>query len=140
MPRSYIINGWNDYFKSTLSDADFQAYMAATSLTCFKRSNIPHTSDTIILGEKKSASGHYYMDLLEPGRSADFPGEILGNDDTELEQGRHMSIIGSRAGGSNYAMADGSSRLVKYWRAVGPLNMWCTLDADRSSPDYAISF
>ena len=137
--RSYIINGWNDYFKSTMSDADLQAYMNATSLTCFKRSNIPHTSDTIVLGEKKSASPHYYMDLLEPGSSSDFPGRVLGNDDTELEQGRHSGVgPGTRTGGSIYAMADGSARYIKYWRALGPLNLWCTLDADRSSPNYAL--
>src|ERR1043165_4543737 len=28
-PRSYMINGWNDYFKRTLSDDDFNAYMSA---------------------------------------------------------------------------------------------------------------
>ena len=82
--RSYIINGWNDYFKDTLSDAEFQAYMAATSPVSLKRTIIPHPSDTIVLGEKKSASPHYYMDLLEPGSSSDFPGRVLGNDDTEL--------------------------------------------------------
>jgi hypothetical protein len=138
--RSYIINGWNDYFKSTMSDADLQVYMAATSQACFKRSNIPHTSDTIILGEKKSASPHYYMDLLEPGTSVDFPGRVLGNDDTELEQGRHAGFgPGTRSGGSVYAMGDGSARYIKYWRALGPLDLWCVLDADRSSPSYALT-
>ena len=138
--RSYIINGWNDYFKDTLNDADFQAYMAATSPVSFKRTNIPHTSDTIVLGEKKSASPHYYMDLLEPGSSTDFPGRVLGNDDTELEQGRHAALgPGSRSGGSVYAMADGSARFIRYWRALGPLNLWCVLDADRSNPTYALT-
>jgi prepilin-type N-terminal cleavage/methylation domain-containing protein len=138
--RSYIINGWNDYFKDTMNDADFQAYMAATSPVAFKRSNIPHTSDTIVLGEKKSASPHYYMDLLEPGSSSDFPGRVLGNDDTELEQGRHAGMgPGTRSGGSVYAMADGSARFIKYWRALGPLNLWCVLDADRSNPTYALT-
>ncbi len=140
-PRSYIINGWNDYFKSTLPDPDFQAYMSASSQVCYRPGIIPHPSDTILLGEKKSSSPHYYMDLLEPGRSQDFPGVILGNDDTELEQGRHVGLgPGSRSGGSNYAMADGSARFLKYWRSCGPLNLWCTLDADRSSPTYALSF
>ncbi|MGA2866179.1 MAG: prepilin-type N-terminal cleavage/methylation domain-containing protein [Verrucomicrobiota bacterium] len=140
-PRSYIINGWNDYFKRTMSDTDFQAYMAAASQTCFKLSDIPHPPDTIILGEKKSLSDHYYMDLLEPGRSADFPGLVLGNDETELEQGRHVGLgPGTRSGGSDYAMADGSSRFIKYWRALGPLNLWCVTDADRSSPTYALKF
>jgi prepilin-type N-terminal cleavage/methylation domain-containing protein len=137
--RSYIINGWNDYFKDTLSDAEFQAYMAATSPVSLKRTIIPHPSDTIVLGEKKSASPHYYMDLLEPGSSSDFPGRVLGNDDTELEQGRHAGLgPGTRSGGSVYAMADGSARFIRYWRALGPLNLWCVLDADRSSPTYAL--
>ncbi len=138
--RSYIINGWNDYFKHTLSDADFQAYMAATSQLCFKRNTLPHPTDTIVFGEKKSVSPHYYMDLLEPGSSADFPGRVLGNDDTELEQGRHEGLgPGTRSGGSVYAMADGSARYIKYWRALGPLTLWCTLDDDRSNPTYALT-
>jgi prepilin-type N-terminal cleavage/methylation domain-containing protein len=140
-PRSYIINGWNDYFKSTLSDADFNAYMSGTSPASFRPSVVPHPSDTILLGEKKSGSPHYYMDLLEPGRSQDFPGVVMGNDDTELEQGRHVGNgAGTRSGGSDYAFVDGSARFIKYWRALGPLNLWCTMDADRSSPTYALSF
>jgi hypothetical protein len=115
--------------------------MAATSPLSFKLSNIPHPSDTIVLGEKKSDSPHYYMDLLEPGRSQDFPGVVLGNDETELEQGRHVGLgPGTRSGGSVYAMADGSARFIKYWRALGPYNLWCTLDEDRTNPTYALSF
>lgn len=138
--RSYIINGWNDYFKNKLSDGDLQAYLNGTGLTSFKRNDIPHPSDTIVLGEKKTGSPHYYMDLLEPGSSSDFPGRVMGNDDTELEQGRHAGLgPGSRSGGSVYAMADGSARFIKYWRAIGPINLWCTLDADRTSPTYALT-
>jgi prepilin-type N-terminal cleavage/methylation domain-containing protein len=139
-PRSYIINGWNDYFKSTLPDAEFQKIMAATSPVCFKRTTIPHPSDTVVLGEKKTTSPHYYMDLWELGTSGEFPGVPLGNDDTELEQGRHAGMgPGTRSGGSIYAMADGSARYIKFWRSIGPLNLWCVLDADRSSPTYAIT-
>ncbi len=141
MPRSYIINGWNDYFKSTMTDPEFQAYMSAGSPSCYKQLITPHPSDTILFGEKKSGSPHYYMDLLEPGRSQDFPGVVLGNDDTELEQGRHVGMgPGTRSGGSDYAMLDGSARFIKYWRALGPLNLWCTLDTDRISPTYALKF
>ena len=138
--RSYIFNGWNDYVKTTLGDAGVQAYMADGSQVRFKRSSIPIPSDTILLGEKKSASGHYYMDLLEPGSSADFPGRVLGNDDTELEQGRHAGMgPGTRSGGSVYALVDGSARYIRYWRALGPLNLWCVLETNRSSPAYAIT-
>jgi prepilin-type N-terminal cleavage/methylation domain-containing protein len=55
-PRSYIINGWNDYFKRTLSDSDFQAYMGATSPKCFQLSVIPHPTETIVCGEKKTSA------------------------------------------------------------------------------------
>lgn len=139
-PRSYIINGWNDYFSRTMSSNDFLAYMAGTSPTCLPQNVIPHPSDTIVLGEKKSASPHYYMDLLEPGHSQDFPSLVLGNDITELEQGRHVGLgPGTRSGGSDYLLADGSARFIKYWRAIGPLDLWCVLDQDRSSPTYAIT-
>jgi prepilin-type N-terminal cleavage/methylation domain-containing protein/prepilin-type processing-associated H-X9-DG protein len=141
VPRSYIINGWNDYFYSTLDSAGFSAYMAGTSDASFRLSVVPHPSDTIIFGEKKNISPQYYMDLREPGYSSDFPHEVLGNDDTELEQGRHSSGgIGTHTGGSNYGFVDGSARFVRYWGTVGPLNLWCVMDADRSSPTYALSF
>ena len=139
-PRSYFMNAWNDYFKSTLSDADFQAYMAATSPRGFKLSVAPRPSDTILLGEKRSLSIHFYMDLWEVGSSPEFPNVKLGNDETELEQGRHEGRGPStRSGGSDYQMLDGSARFIKYWRALGPdLNLWCTLDDDRSSPSYVV--
>ena len=96
-PRSYIINGWNDYF-ARLGQID--AYMSGTNARAMRTLSIRHTTDTIIFGEKKTESPHYYMDLLEPGRSADFPGVVLGNDTTELEQGRHSNPSpGSRNGG-----------------------------------------
>jgi prepilin-type N-terminal cleavage/methylation domain-containing protein len=139
--RSYVINGWNDFFKRSMSDEEFQAYMSTSSQVSFRPSAILHPSDTIIFGEKKNRSPHYYMDLLEPGRSTDFPGVVLGNDETELEQGRHVGLgPGTRSGGSVHAMADGSARFIKYWRALGPLNLWCVVDEDRSSPRYALKF
>jgi hypothetical protein len=64
----------------------------------------------------------------------------MGNDDTELEQGRHVNIApGSRSGGSDYAMADGSARFIKYWKALGPVNLWCIEDQDRTNAQYAIA-
>jgi prepilin-type N-terminal cleavage/methylation domain-containing protein len=138
-PRSYFINGWNDYWKRTLSPEDFQSYMSGKLERGYKPSNAPRPSDTILFGEKKSKSVHYYMDLLELGSSADFPSMVLGNDETELEQGRHSGQgPRTRTGGSVYGLLDGSARYVKYWHALGPLNLWCTLDADRASPEYVV--
>jgi prepilin-type N-terminal cleavage/methylation domain-containing protein/prepilin-type processing-associated H-X9-DG protein len=133
-PRSYLINGWNDYFRRTMSDTDFNLYMAARHpLGSLKLAAIRKTSDTVLLGEKKNIeapveggrfSQHYFMDLLEG----------VGNDMDQVERGTHSTAKAgtlSRSGGSNFAFADGSARFLKYGREIWPENMWAVEDADR---------
>jgi len=110
-PRSYFINGWNDYFvgpdDSGLNDGD-----------SMKEGAIIYPSDTLILGEKTSDHGDFYMDLLENN----------GNDFTGiLNQERHDG-----GNGSNYAFADGSARYLKNHMALYPLNLWAISDTNRS--------
>src|SRR5436190_1561280 len=60
-PRSYFINGWNDYFSRELG-ADFGNYMAGTSGSAgLKETAIRKTSDTIVFGEKKHEAMDYFM-------------------------------------------------------------------------------
>jgi prepilin-type N-terminal cleavage/methylation domain-containing protein/prepilin-type processing-associated H-X9-DG protein len=127
-PRSYMINGWNDYFNENLSAADFGTYMNGNSPFCLKETDIIYSADTITLGEKLTTSGQYYMDLFEG----------TGNDIDQLELGRHSSANAgggtatqTRSGGSNYSFADGSARFYKYDAAEYPLNLWCISDAAR---------
>jgi prepilin-type N-terminal cleavage/methylation domain-containing protein len=122
-PRSYIINGWNDYFEDSLGEQAFQGpYMNGTYPHGMKELNIPHPSDTIGFGEKNTESGHFYMDLFEN----------LGNDVTELELGRHMNGgLGTRSGGSNHAFLDGSARYLKFGNSLKPLNLWAINDSNR---------
>ncbi len=123
-PRSYIINGWNDFFKNTLADADFQKYMSATYAGCIHEPDIRQPSDTVVFGEKDTESDNYYMDFLEG----------IGNDITEIEQSRHQaSTKKSKGGGSNYAFADGSTRFLKYGQAFRPLNLWATEQSWRTN-------
>jgi prepilin-type processing-associated H-X9-DG protein len=42
------------------------------------------------------------------------------------------------SGGSNYAMADGSARFIKFPQSVDPLNLWAVTDSNRLA--YAISY
>jgi prepilin-type N-terminal cleavage/methylation domain-containing protein/prepilin-type processing-associated H-X9-DG protein len=93
-PRSYIFNGFNDYFKGS---PGVGKSMAETS--------IQEPSDTVIIGEKDSESGHWWMDWWQ------------GDDYKELEQARHT-------GGSDYAFADGSARFLRFGRSIDPINMW----------------
>jgi prepilin-type N-terminal cleavage/methylation domain-containing protein/prepilin-type processing-associated H-X9-DG protein len=131
-PRSYIINGWNDFFADQYGTtvwngtAGLEADMA-TQGSSMKENAIVHISDTVILGEKESGHPDYYMDLLEGA----------GNDFGILEQSRHDSRgPGTDSGGSNYAFADGSARYLKDYASLYPLDLWCISDINRSSTSY----
>ncbi|HTH50187.1 MAG TPA: prepilin-type N-terminal cleavage/methylation domain-containing protein [Candidatus Limnocylindria bacterium] len=116
-PRSYIMNGWNDYFQASLSADDFAKYMAHTVVLSVPESAVPEPSDTIVFGEKRSdkTHGHFHMDLLD-GK--------LGDDIVEIEHGRHGRAGTTHGTGSNYAFADGSSRYLRYGRSLTPINYW----------------
>jgi prepilin-type N-terminal cleavage/methylation domain-containing protein len=128
--RSYMINGWNDYFQQTLSTTDFNNYMNGISPYGIKDTDIPYPSDTVAFGEKQTKSGQFFMDLYEG----------QGNDLTELELGRHNSVPGGATGngtgplgGSNHAFVDGSARYLKYGGSVFPMNLWAVSDWGRTN-------
>jgi len=133
-PRSYLINGFNDYYSEKLaipssSWAQLQAAMVSSAGT-IKETDIIHPTDTVVLGEKKSGAGDYYMDIFENN----------GNDTTGIaEQTRHESRgDDSASGGSNYSMGDGSARYIKVPQAFNPANLWCNSDTDRAN--YSFSY
>ncbi len=136
-PRSYLINGWNDYFDNFFDYPGWGTLVQDMTTKGLKETVIAHPTDTVVLGEKQHQAGDFYMDLLENG----------GNDFTGIaEQGRHDNSgnpslqpngAGS-TGGSNYAMADGSARFIKFPQAVDPQNMWAIADSNRV--DYAINY
>ncbi len=118
--RSYIVNGWNDYFKIVLNIGSVGS-MVGKSIA---QTAIPSPSLTIVMGEKKSNSDHFYMDFLEGN----------GNDVDQIERGRHsVTTVGQKAGGSNYTFADGSARFIKYRGLLYPLNLWAVTDFFRTN-------
>lgn len=118
-PRSYMMNGWNDYFKGDQPTLDMNS-IAEKSI---QETAVKRPTDTIMFGEKKAASQHYFMDL-EEGR--------VGNDWEELHQTRHNT-------GSNYLFVDGSARFLKMWHSVGPVfNLWAVTEKGRTN--YATKF
>jgi len=122
-PRTYFINGFNDYFaqSSVMSQAEFDGtYMAGNWPNGMKDNVISQPSDTIIFGEKLSTFADYYMDFYE--QSSD--GE--GNDTERVNQTEHVS-------GSNYAMADGSARFIKAPLDLTPVNLWAVTAAGRTN-------
>ena len=119
-PRSYLINGWNDFLPDVL-----------TVPRAMKESAILKASVTIVFGEKKNlafevpiVAQDYYMDLLEGN----------GNDADRVEHGCHSAnrIPRVKAGGSNFAFADGSARYLRYGQSVWPENQWAVTDTNRA--------
>jgi prepilin-type N-terminal cleavage/methylation domain-containing protein/prepilin-type processing-associated H-X9-DG protein len=128
-PRSYVINGWNDYFWRKTGNPDPNSYNGM----CLKETAVKKPSETIIFGEKKNVpapppedrlSKHFFMDLLEG----------LGNDLDQVERGCHSTQrpgTVSSSGGSNYAFVDGSARYLKFGKDVRPESLWAIDDYDR---------
>jgi len=123
--RSYFINGWNDYFHDSLAQADFDLYMTGKYQTGLKENAIVHPSDTILLGEKNSIRGDFYMDMWANGN---------GDDVSAYAQDRHSGRgEGSGTGGCNNTYADGSTRYSKYGTTLDPLNLWAVSDKNRAA-------
>ena len=121
--RSYLMNGWNDYWQFKLSDAEYRRVMNYTYTHGMKQSAVPLLSETILLGEKRTGSYHVHMDF----------GQKNGNDREEVSQNMHR-YAGSTSGGSNFAFVDGSVRLLPYLGSVKPVNLWAVTDQWRNAP------
>jgi len=124
-PRSYIINGWNDYFEAMADPNIWDQYKNGSSSLTLKETIIAEPGETVVLGEKDYDSGHYYMDY-------EFYDDLL-----QLDQSKHSTrqkgSKGNGGGGSNHAFADGSTRFLKFGRAFNPLNLWAIVPAVRNT-------
>jgi len=105
-PRSYLLNGWTDFFDS-LPQPVVSEIMPETTIL--------HPSDTIVFGEKEEGEGDFLMDIR------------TSNELTVLDQSRH-------AGGANYAFADGSARFLKFGQCLNPVNLWGVTAEVRAGP------
>jgi prepilin-type N-terminal cleavage/methylation domain-containing protein len=120
-PRSYIINGWNDYFRMSIESElghaiSNQELMQKALGRSIRGDFVTEPTMTVLFGEKDGDSPHYYMDFMEGP---------LGNDITEVDQAKHsVSIKNSRSGGSNHVFVDGSTRFLRFGAGFKPVNLW----------------
>jgi len=123
-PRSYIINGWNDYFEER--DGEWGSYRSGTTTLAMPESALQEPTQTVIFGEKDFNSPHYFMDFT-------FYDDIL-----QLDQSKHSTNTkdarGNGGGGSNYAFADGSTRFMKFGGSFNPRNLWGVVPRIRDTP------
>ena len=60
VPRSYIFNGFNDYFQSVATNLGSpEQFMEQIRGQSMQEANIAQPSETILFGEKQSASPHF---------------------------------------------------------------------------------
>ncbi len=115
--HSYLINGWNDYFRSVLSREDFDnLFLRGHWPHGMRLSRVLYPSETLLFGEKEKRGVHVHMDYYQ--------GE--GNDVEEIDQRRHRT-------GSNYTFVDGSVRLLQYGKSLKPVNLWAATDEWREA-------
>ncbi len=120
--RSYLINGWNDHYRRVLTPAEWSFFrILGAGEKTVREGDIREPTETILFGEKEENSPHFHMDF-------DQYDDLL-----QLNQNRHgNSAKSGRGGGSNYAMADGSVRFLKFGGSLAPLNLWAITDEARS--------
>lgn len=101
-PRSYLFNGFNDFFKGM-----------APSGSAMQEAALREPSETVLFGEKDGVdSGHWWMDYW------------MGDDFKELDQSRHGAGGRTSSGGSVFAFADGSARFLRFGQSLDPINLW----------------
>lgn len=116
--RSFLMNGFNDFFMKTLSDKDYQEYAQYTWPHGMKATEVPKPSDTALFGEKRAGSRHVHVDIDQGNR---------GNDFEEIEHERHSK-------GSNFGFVDNSVRFLKKYQEMYPENLWSVRDEFRYPP------
>ena len=117
-PRSYILNGWNDFFTAQGGEV-WNRYHAGDLNLTLAELRITEPSATIVFGEKYYDSVQFYMDL------------VLFDDLKAVDQSKHSSGAKGTGGGSNYDFVDGSVRYLKYKRSFEPVNLWAVTPAAR---------
>jgi prepilin-type N-terminal cleavage/methylation domain-containing protein len=131
-PRSYILNGFNDYFSESLSrvpgpnggKSQWQQFLDHEWPFGFAESAMVEPSETIVLGEKVSgANFNRHMDLMDPAQTMD----RQADDSRHSNSGRRQ-----HTGGSNYACGDGSVRFIRWPEYLTPVNMWLVTESARS--------
>jgi prepilin-type N-terminal cleavage/methylation domain-containing protein/prepilin-type processing-associated H-X9-DG protein len=116
--RSYLINGFNDYFRKALAPKDYRLLYQHRWPHGMKVTAIPKPAQTLVFGEKRTLSRHIHMDIDQGKR---------GNDFEEIEHARHGN-------GSIFSFADGSAKFILKYKELFPENLWAVMDSDRYPP------
>jgi prepilin-type N-terminal cleavage/methylation domain-containing protein len=121
LARSYLFNGFDDYFEAHLDSTNYTAFKDHLWPGGLKEAFIRESSETITFGQKVSDSHHYHMDLYQ------------GNHEAQIEERGHGMGSNGRGTDSVYAFADGSARVLRPGQAIAPINLWAITDKWRTN-------
>ena len=123
--RSFLMNGFQD---ALIAQSGGALPPKGAPMPSLRESVLTRPADTIIFGEKASASTQFYVVLVTDAE------QYL----PDLEESRHGGTLGlsNKSGNSNYAFGDGSVRSIRYGQTLCPLNQWAATDQGRT--DYAV--
>ena len=119
--RSYLVNGWNDYFETL--GTNFDAYMNYQIPDGMRESAILQPSETIMFAEMRPEYTHKHMDYHQGN----------GNDVEVVDQTRHGGASGQRAGGANFSFVDSSVRFLRFGESLMPRNLWAVTEEWRNT-------
>ncbi len=123
-PRSYIFNGFSDFFLEDLLPTDWPGILKRGVPLALRDVSIGLPTETIVVGEKNPESRTFYVDILPLN-------EDYLND---LEESRHpKSSQRAKTGASNYAFADGGVRALHFGKSTCPVNLWAVTVAARTN-------
>jgi prepilin-type processing-associated H-X9-DG protein len=126
LDRTYVINGFDDFFKATLDSTNYLAFKNDHAWPGgMRESFIQEASDTITFGEKIGSSHHYHCDILELPQ---------GDHIEQIDSRKHGGTGPGRGTGSNFSFADGSARFLRFGEAIAPKNLWAVTDPYRNPP------
>jgi prepilin-type N-terminal cleavage/methylation domain-containing protein/prepilin-type processing-associated H-X9-DG protein len=124
-PRSYLMNGFQDAVLEVFGGIQPPK---GVPLPALRDTVINRPAQTIVFGEKASASTQFYLVLATEAS------QYLA----DLEESRHGGAGGSpnKSGSANYAFGDGSVRALRYGQAICPINLWAATEKGRTN--YAV--
>jgi prepilin-type N-terminal cleavage/methylation domain-containing protein/prepilin-type processing-associated H-X9-DG protein len=120
-PRSYVMNAFADYYASLLNPGNETPIWKGTpAASAMKDVDVVHPSETILFGDKASASLAYDVNIFQP------PTGVYLHD---VAENRHSNPSrAARGGGANFAMVDGRIQYLPWGEATCPINLWAVLD------------
>jgi prepilin-type N-terminal cleavage/methylation domain-containing protein/prepilin-type processing-associated H-X9-DG protein len=125
-PRSYIINGFADYYASLTGPMSvIPVWTVISPDLTMKTSAIVHPANTILFGEKTNGSPAFEVNIFQ---------SPIGSYLDDLAENRHSNPKRApRRGASNTLMADGHVQYMPWGECTCPINLWAVADQWRTA-------